>query len=80
VPSLLGEAEGRKMTQVNAKDKANQTPLSVWFAQFFVLHDQQSHIVLRVLQTPRCYHGFNGNDRGAFETPTGIAQGQTQHS
>ena len=44
LPSLLGEAEELRMTKINAKDKANQTPLSVYLI-FLSPHDQKSHAV-----------------------------------
>jgi len=34
LPNLLGKTEEFQTTKINAKDKANQTPLSVWFVYY----------------------------------------------
>lgn len=79
LPSLLGEAERLQMTKINAKDKANQTPLSVLLISCPLATSNPCLTLTAVLQTSCRYYRVNGYDHRAFETSTGIAQDQAEH-
>jgi hypothetical protein len=77
LPTLLGEAEDLQTTKVNAKDKANQTPLSVCLIHWpFTTNDLMLNTTWKA---SRRYHRFNGDDLRASENSTGIAKDSAQH-